>query len=82
LQICGGISANDLRADEGRETEALNCKPITNLKEKSELSNYCKPAVFVCTLLFLVAHTMCFKTQIAHTYFSEFSELSRVNVIN
>jgi hypothetical protein len=40
-----------LRADEGRETKALNCKPITNLKEKSELSNYCKPAVFVCTLL-------------------------------
>jgi hypothetical protein len=40
-----------LRANEGRETKALNCKPITNLKEKSELSNYCKPAVFVCTLL-------------------------------
>jgi hypothetical protein len=36
-----------LRADEGRETEALNFKPITNLKEKSELSNYCKPAAFV-----------------------------------
>jgi hypothetical protein len=46
-----GITANDLRANEGRETKALNCKPITNLKEKSELSNYCKPAVFVCTLL-------------------------------
>jgi hypothetical protein len=45
------IAANDLRANEGRETKALNCKPITNLKEKSELSNYCKPAVFVCTLL-------------------------------
>ena len=45
------ISANVLRANEGRETKALNCKPITNLKEKSELSNYCKPAVFVCTLL-------------------------------
>jgi hypothetical protein len=29
-----------LRANEGRETKALNCKPITNLKEKSELSNY------------------------------------------
>jgi len=25
------VSANDLRADEGRETKALNCKPITNL---------------------------------------------------
>jgi len=45
------MTANDLRANEGRETKALNCKPITNLKEKSELSNYCKPAVFVCTLL-------------------------------
>jgi len=42
---------NDLRANEGRETEALNCKPNTNLKEKSEVSNYCKPAAFVCTLL-------------------------------
>jgi hypothetical protein len=34
------IENNDLRADEGRETEALNCKPFTNLKEISELSNY------------------------------------------
>jgi hypothetical protein len=50
-----------LRADEGRETEALNCKPITNLKEISELSNYCKPAAFVCTLLVLVAHDMVHK---------------------
>ena len=33
------ITNNDLRASEGRETEALNCKPSTNLKEKSELSN-------------------------------------------
>jgi hypothetical protein len=49
------MGANDLRANEGRETNALNCKPMTNLKEKSELSNYCKPAVFVCTLL-AVAH--------------------------
>jgi hypothetical protein len=45
------ISANDLRANEGRETKALNCKPITNLKEISELSNCCKPAAFACTLL-------------------------------
>jgi hypothetical protein len=45
------LAHNVLRANEGRETKALNCKPITNLKEKSELSNYCKPAVFVCTLL-------------------------------
>jgi hypothetical protein len=41
------LTGNDLRANEGRETKALNCKPITNLKEKSELSNYCKPAAFV-----------------------------------
>jgi hypothetical protein len=40
------IAANDLRANEGRETKALNCKPITNLKEKSELSNYCKTSGF------------------------------------
>jgi hypothetical protein len=40
------ISANDLRANEGRETKALNCKPITNLKEKSELSNYSKTSGF------------------------------------
>jgi hypothetical protein len=45
------VAANDLRADEGRDTKALNCKPNTNLKEISELSNYCKPAAFVCTLL-------------------------------
>jgi hypothetical protein len=56
------MSANDLRANEGRETKALNCKPNTNLKEISELSNYCKPAAFVCTLFFLVAHTTCIKT--------------------
>jgi hypothetical protein len=37
---------NDLRASEGRETKALNCKPNTNLKEISELSNYCKTSGF------------------------------------
>jgi hypothetical protein len=40
------VSANDLRASEGRETKALNCKPNTNLKEISELSNYCKTSGF------------------------------------
>jgi len=25
------LTYNDLRANEGRETKALNCKPITNL---------------------------------------------------
>ena len=38
---------NDLRANEGRETNALNCKPITNLKEKYELSNYSKTSGFI-----------------------------------
>jgi hypothetical protein len=51
------LTANGLRANEGRETKALNCKPITNLKEKSELSNYCKPAALVCTLLAPVIFT-------------------------
>jgi hypothetical protein len=38
---------NGLRANEGRETNALNCKPNTNLKEKFELSNYCKSSGFL-----------------------------------
>jgi hypothetical protein len=42
-----GIAANDLRAREGRETNALNCKPNTNLKEKYEVSNYCKTSGFI-----------------------------------
>ena len=42
-----GISNNGLRANEGRETNALNCKPNTNLKEKYELSNYCKTSGFL-----------------------------------
>jgi hypothetical protein len=31
-----------LHVGDGRDTKALNCKPNTNLKEKNELSNYCK----------------------------------------
>jgi len=45
-KIARGFAANDLRADEGRETKALNCKPNTNLKEISELSNYYKTSGF------------------------------------
>jgi hypothetical protein len=45
-KIARGFAANDLRASEGRETEALNCKPNTNLKEISELSNYYKTSGF------------------------------------
>jgi hypothetical protein len=40
------LAANDLRANEGRETKALNYKPVTNLKEISELSNYSKTSGF------------------------------------
>ena len=35
----GGITYNGLRANEGRETKALNFKPNTNLKEIFEPSN-------------------------------------------
>jgi len=38
-ECCWAISANGLRANEGRETKALNCKPNTNLKEIFEPSN-------------------------------------------
>jgi len=41
------IGNNGLRAREGRETNALNCKPNTNLKEKYELSNYSKTSGFI-----------------------------------
>jgi hypothetical protein len=40
------ITANVLRASEGRETKALNGKPTTNLKEISELSNFSKTSGF------------------------------------
>ena len=30
---------NDLHASDGRDTEALNCKPNTNLKKNCELPN-------------------------------------------
>jgi hypothetical protein len=32
---------------DGCDTEALNCKPITNLKEKYELSNFSKTSGFI-----------------------------------
>jgi hypothetical protein len=47
LERTRGIDTNDLRAREGRETNALNCKPITNLKEKYELSNFSKTSGFI-----------------------------------
>jgi hypothetical protein len=33
LESRGLVAYNDLRASEGREIKALNCKPNTNLKE-------------------------------------------------
>jgi hypothetical protein len=33
------IGANDLHVCDGCDTEALNCKPFTNLKENFELPN-------------------------------------------
>ncbi len=47
LSLTRAITYNGLRAREGRETNALNCKPITNLKEISELSNYSKTSGFI-----------------------------------
>ena len=35
----GTIANNGLRANEGRDAKALNCKPNTNLKEIFEPSN-------------------------------------------
>jgi hypothetical protein len=73
-----------LRANEGRETKALNSKPNTNLKEISELSNYCKPAAFVCTLLVVVPPTLYFKTHIMplHTSRGGYGGVSIMDVIN
>ncbi len=39
FQISCPLTYNGLRANEGRDTKALNCKPNTNLKEIFELSN-------------------------------------------
>jgi hypothetical protein len=40
------LAPNDLHVSDGRGTEAQNCKPITNLKEKTELSNYSKTSAY------------------------------------
>jgi hypothetical protein len=39
LELSTLVTHNGLRANEGRETKALNCKPNTNLKEIFEPSN-------------------------------------------
>jgi len=77
------LTANDLRANEGRETKALNCKPITNLKEKSELSNYCKTsgfrlhAVISCGCHYLHQNTI----HVIHASRAGFGGVSVMNVI-
>ena len=51
------IENNDLRANEGREIKALNCKPVTNLKEIFELSNLMQTSGFrLHAVIFSSAH--------------------------
>jgi hypothetical protein len=53
------MAANDLRANEGRETKALNCKPNTNLKEISELSNLYQTSGFrLHAVIFSALHSL------------------------
>jgi hypothetical protein len=77
-------SANGLRANEGRETNALNCKPITNLKEKYELSNYCKTSGFRLHAVILVpSHSLHQNTIHAiHASRAGFGGVSSMDVIN
>ena len=76
------LTANDLRASEGRETKALNCKPNTNLKEISELSNYCKTSGFrLHAVIFSCAHLVHQNTNCSHILLRVCC-LSRVHVIN
>ncbi len=61
------MAGNDLRASEGRETKALNCKPNTNLKEISELSNYCKTSGFrLHAVIFSSTHSVLQNTNCSH----------------
>jgi hypothetical protein len=39
FEMSRAIENNGPHVCDGCDTKALNCKPITNLKEKSELSN-------------------------------------------
>jgi hypothetical protein len=40
------LTFNVLRVSDGRDTDALNCKPTANLKEKTELSNLRKTSAY------------------------------------
>jgi hypothetical protein len=73
-----------LRANEGRDTKALNCKPNTNLKEKSELSNYCKTSGFrLHAVIFSALHYVHQNTMHAiHANRAGFGGVSSMNVIN
>ena len=67
------MSANDLRAREGRETNALYCKPITNLKEKYELSNFSKTSGFILhTVMHSIFHALqlCFQNNVHLFWFA------------
>jgi hypothetical protein len=76
------IETNDLRANEGRETKALNCKPNTNLKEISELSNFSKTSGFrLHAVIFSCAHHVYQNTNCSHILL-RVCYLSRVHVIN
>ena len=50
------MPSNGMRASIGSETKAMNCKPNTSLKEKTELSNYSKPSPIAYMRLALVVH--------------------------
>jgi hypothetical protein len=75
---------NGLRANEGRETNALNCKPITNLKEKFELSNYSKTSGFLLHAVSCsTSHSIHQNTIHAiHANRAGFGGVSRMDVIN
>ena len=76
------MSANGLRANEGRETKALNCKPNTNLKEIFELSNYCNTSGFrLHAVSFSSTHYVHQNTNCSHLLLRVCC-LSRVYVIN
>jgi hypothetical protein len=78
----GGISPNGLRANEGRETNVLNCKPITNLKEIFELSNLMQTSGFrLHAVIFSCAHHEHQNTNCSNILLSVCC-LSRVHVIN
>jgi hypothetical protein len=84
LFIRRAIGNNGLRAREGRETNALNFKPNTNLNEKYELSNFSKTSGFILHAVSgCSAHSVHQNTNCSHFLFGAgFGGVSRMNVIN